>query len=148
MRKLRVLLKDQSGSTTPMFIAWAFTLILVVCLLMEMGAAHEHYDYAMDVLQRATNSAVEANIIDAYRSDRLLVLDTTAAETDFLAMVDQDLLSSGSYRVEVDSVECSTTPPALTATGHGTFPTLFSHVGFPDVPFSFRITSTNYDLDG
>ena len=39
-----------------------------------MGSTYENYDYCMDVLQRSCNSAVEANIDDTYRADKVLIL--------------------------------------------------------------------------
>ncbi len=50
---------------------------------MEMGATYENYYDAETILQRSCNSAVEGNMLDAYRADNILRLDVSAAKADF-----------------------------------------------------------------
>ena len=145
-QQVKRLLRDQSGAISILTIGILFVLLLVFLLLIEIGAAYESYDYALDVLQRAANSAVEGNINDACRADRILLLETDMAAEDFRSFVRDDF--SDKYRINITSIDCTESPPSLTATGSGTFATVFSQFGFEDISFTFRVTSTNYDLDG
>lgn len=148
MKKLRQLLHSERGDITTSFVLTTFIVILFAMLGMEYGAALEKYDYALDLIQRATNTAVEYNIRDEYRSDRILLLDTAAAEQTLYDYIDSDITQHGRYTIHVDSVTCFETPPSLTVSGTGSFPTMLSGLGFSDVTFHFTVTSTNYDLDG
>lgn len=144
-QRLKRIFRDRSGAITILYIGLAFVMMLLVFLLLEMGAVYENYDYAMDVLQRATNSAVEACIDDAYRADHILKLRTDAAAQTFRQYVQSDF--SDKYTITIEAIDCTETPPTLTASGSGTFSTVFSQFGFEDFSFSYRVTSTNYDLD-
>ena len=84
---MKKLMKDKRGGIPIFVIGWILLLLLMTFLVMEMGGAFENYDYAVDVLQRACNSAVERNIIDRYRADRVLVMDADGAKADFSAYV-------------------------------------------------------------
>jgi hypothetical protein len=114
-------------------------------LIIEMGATMENHDYAVSVLQRACNSAVEANILDEYRADRVLMVDAQGADDDFRSFVQNDLPIK--YRVVINSVSCTAMPPNMIATGTITFPTVFSQYGFNEITVSFQVHSTNYDLN-
>ena len=142
---MRKLLKDRTGSVPILFFGFLFVLLLMTFLIIEMGATMENHDYAVSVLQRACNSAVEANIMDEYRADRVLMLDARGADEDFRSFVQNDLPSK--YRVVINSVTSTTSPPSMTATGTMTFPTIFSQYGFEEITVSFKVESTNYDLD-
>lgn len=142
---MKKLLKDRTGSVSIMFFGFLFVLLLMTFLIIEMGATMENHDYAVSVLQRACNSAVEANIMDEYRADSILLLDTQGADEDFRSFVQDDLPSK--YRVVINSVGCTASPPSMTVTGTMTFPTIFSQYGFEEITVSFTVNSTNYDLD-
>ena len=94
---------------------------------------------ALDVVKRM----VRMN--DAYRADRVLILDAASAEADFRAFVSSDFPSR--YTVTIQTVTATASPPALTATGTIFFPTIFSQYGFRDLTFSFAVRAMNYDLD-
>ena len=145
--RIGTLLRERRGDITTSFAFGAFLIILVALLGMEYAAAMEKHDYALDLLQRAVNTAVEYNIRDEYRADRILMLDTAAAENTVRRYIDSDVIGHGRCTVCVDSVTAYETPPSLTVTGTGSFPTLLSKFGVGDVSFSFTVTSTNYDLD-
>ena len=139
------LIKDRRGGMTILFLGIVFVLLSLTFLILELGSTYERYDYAMDVLQRACNSAVERNIRDEYRADKILLLDCDGAETDFRSYARLDLPDR--YRLEIESVSCTDSPPGMTAIGKITFSTMFSQYGFRDVTYSFKVRATNYDLD-
>ena len=145
--RVKRLLRSRRGEVTTGFVAGAFVIILLALFGVEYAAALERYDYALDLIQRAVNTAVEYNIRDEYRADRILKLDTAAAENTVRRYIDSDVIGHGRCTVCVDSVTAYETPPSLTVTGTGSFPTLLSKFGVGDVSFSFTVTSTNYDLD-
>lgn len=139
------MITDRSGKLSILLFGLLFCLLLLVFLVIEMGGAYQNYEYAESVLQRAANSAVESNMDDAYRADRVLILDAANAESDFRAFVASDFPSK--YTVTVQAVTANASPPALTAAGTISFPTIFSQYGFRDLTFSFAVRATNYDLD-
>ena len=141
---MRKLIKSREGSAAILFFGITLALLFSAFLIIEMGSTYESYDYAMDILQRSCNSAVEANIIDAYRADRLLVMDTAGAEEDFYRFVSNDLIDR--YSLAVDSVTCTASPPSMTVTGRVTFSTIFAQYGWDDLTFTFKVRATNYDL--
>ena len=139
---MKKLIRDRAGSIPVIFIGLVFFLLLIAFLIMEMGAAYENYYDAETVLQRSCNSAVEKNMLDAYRADSILRLDVSAAKSDFYSYLASDMPDK--YTVRINSITGSATPPALTVTGTVTFSTLFGQYGFDDLTFDFTVQSTNY----
>ena len=135
-------MKDKTGGIPVIFIGLVFFLLLISFLIMEMGAAYESYYDAETILQRSCNSAVEKNMLDAYRADNILRLDASAAKSDFYSFLSSDMPDK--YTVTIGSITGSATPPALTVTGTVTFSTLFGQYGFDDLSFNFNVQSTNY----
>ena len=142
---MRTLLKDKRGSVPILSFGFIFLLLVMTFLTVEMGSTYENYDYCMDVLQRSCNSAVEANIDDTYRADKVLILDPVGAEADFRSFVASDL--STRYHLVIDNVSCTETPPSMTVTGSVTFNTIFAQYDWDDLTFSFKVRATNYDLE-
>ena len=139
---IKKLIRDRAGGIPVIFIGLGFFLLLISFLIMEMGAAYENYYDAETVLQRSCNSAVEKNMLDAYRADNILRLDVSAAKLDFYSYLSSDM--PGKYTVRINSITGLATPPALTVTGTVTFSTLFGQYGFDDLTFDFTVQSTNY----
>ncbi len=142
---MRTLLKDKRGSVPILSFGFIFLLLVMTFLTVEMGSTYENYDYCMDVLQRSCNSAVEANIDDTYRADKVLILDPVGAEADFRSFVASDL--SSRYHLVIDNVSCTETPPSMTVTGSVTFNTIFAQYDWDDLTFTFKVRATNYDLE-
>lgn len=138
-------LKDKRGSVPVMTTGFVFLLLVMTFLTIEMGSTYENYDYCLDVLQRSCNSAVEANMDDRYRADKVLILDTAGAETDFYRFIASDL--SDRYDIVVESVSCSASPPSMTVTGRMTFDTIFAQYDWDDLTVDFTVKASNYDLD-
>ena len=139
------LLTDHRGAAPILFLGIVFALLCLVLLIAELGGTYEQYDYAMDVMQRACNSAVERNIRDNYRADKILLLDCEGAKRDFQSFLSEDM--PGRYQVQVASVTCTASPPSMTVLGQVSFSTFFSQFGFDVVSFNFKVRATNYDLD-
>ena len=142
---MRTLLKNKRGSVPILSFGFIFLLLVMTFLTVEMGSTYENYDYCMDVLQRSCNSAVEANIDDTYRADKVLILDPVGAEADFRSFVASDL--STRYHLVIDNVSCTETPPSMTVTGSVTFNTIFAQYDWDDLTFTFKVRATNYDLE-
>ena len=138
-------LKDKRGSVPVMTTGFVFLLLVMTFLTIEMGSTYENYDYCLDVLQRSCNSAVEANMDDRYRADKVLILDTAGAEADFYRFIANDL--SDRYDIVVESVSCSASPPSMTVTGRMTFDTIFAQYDWDDLTVDFTVKASNYDLD-
>lgn len=141
MRKL----KCHRGSASILFIGITFALLCLTFLLLELGSVMERYDYALDVLQRSVNSAVEKNMLDEYRSDRILKMDPAEAEKDFRTFAAADMPDG--YEVHIQSVSAKASSPEMEARGTLTIPTLFSQYGIREKTYSFTVRATNYDLD-
>jgi len=136
------LFKDKTGGVPVIFIGLVFFLLLIACLIMETGAVYQNYYDAETILQRSCNSAVERNILDAYRADYILYLDVPGATADFSSYIDSDMPDK--YTVEISSITGTATPPTLTVTGTVTFSTLFRQYGFDDITVGFTVKSSNY----
>ena len=141
---MRIKLSSRQGSAPILFIGLCFALLAFTYLLLEVGAAYERYDYAMDIMQRACNSAVEANMRDEYRKDKILKLNTSGAKTSVKAFISADMPDS--YTVTITEITATATPPTMTVKGKITFPTLFSQYGNTTLSFDFKVRATNYDL--
>jgi Flp pilus assembly protein TadG len=139
---IKRIIRDRAGGIPVIFIGLVFFLLLICFLIMEMGAAYENHYAAETILQRSCNSAVEKNMLDAYRADGILCLDAAGAISDFYRYIESDMPDK--YTVTVSSITGSATPPVLTATGTVTFSTLFGQYGFDDLAFDFAVQSTNY----
>jgi Flp pilus assembly protein TadG len=139
---MKKFLRDKTGGIPVIFIGLVFFLLLICFLVMEMGAAYENHYAAETILQRSCNSAVEKNMLDAYRADGILRLDAAGAMNDFYHYIESDMPDK--YTVTVGSVTGSEMPPVLTVTGTVTFSTLFKQYGFDDLTFDFSVQSTNY----
>ncbi len=139
-------LKDKKGSITLLYFGLVFLLLMLTFLIVEMGSAMENYSYAESVLQRACNSAVEANIDDSFRADHILKMDTAGAKADFLRYVRQDLPSK--YDFQVSTIQCTSSPPGMMVIGRIRFATVFSQFGFRARMHTIKVISTNYALDG
>jgi len=141
---MRKLIKGREGSAAILFFGITLALLFSAFLIIEMGSTYESYDYAMDILQRSCNSAVERNIRDEYRADGILKMNTSSADADFRAYVAADMPSR--YTVTIDSVSCRETPPSMEVIGSVRFPTVLALHGFETRTFTFKVRATNYDL--
>lgn len=139
---MKKLLTDRAGSISILFIGFVCFMLIISFLIMEIGAVYQNYYDAETILLRSCNSAVEENMLDAYRADNILRLDVSAAKADFTRHLASDIPDK--YTVTISSITGSATPPALTVTGTVTFSTLFGQYGFDDLTFDFTVQSTNY----
>ncbi|MPM94842.1 hypothetical protein SDC9_141990 [bioreactor metagenome] len=112
---------------------------------METGAAYQSYYNAETILQRCCNSAVERNILDSYRADRVLFLDVPGATADFNSYLETDMPDK--YTLTVSSITGTATPPNLTVSGTVTYSTLFHQYGIGDISFNFKVEATNYRIE-
>ena len=143
---MKRILRNRKGSATVLYIGMVFMLLMTTFLIIEMGSTLENYSYAESVLQRACNSAVEQNIIDAYRADHILKLDTGGAAADFRSYVRSDLPAK--YRFTITRIRCTEDPPYMEVIGTIRFQTVFSKYGFGSITHTIKVVSTNYALDG
>lgn len=139
---MKKLFLGKTGGIPVIFIGLIFFLLVIAFLIFEMGGAYQNYYNAETILQRSCNSAVEKNMMDAYRADGILRLDIAGAMDDFYRYIDTDMPDK--YTVTVNSITGSEMPPSLTVTGTVTFSTLFGQYGFDDITFNFAAQSTNY----
>ena len=143
---MRRKLKERKGTISIMYFGMVFMLLMMTFLIIEMGSTLENYSYAESVLQRACNSAVEKNIIDAYRADHILKLDTSGAAADFRSYVRSDLPAK--YQFTISRIRCTADPAYMEVIGTIQFPTVFSKYGFRTITHTIKVVSTNYALDG
>ena len=142
---MKKLLRDKTGAMPVIFIGFVFFLLLISFLIMEMGAVYQNYYDAETILQRSCNSAVEKNMLDAYRAEHILYLDVEGASADFYSYLESDMPDK--YTVNVYSITDTASPPALTVTGTVTYSTLFQQYGFDDITVEFTVKATNYRID-
>ncbi|MBQ4427816.1 MAG: hypothetical protein II881_08755 [Oscillospiraceae bacterium] len=143
---MKRILRDRSGSIPLLFYGLLFALLGITFVILEMGYAFEKTDYATDVIQRCVNSAVERNMLDEYRQDGILLLDTDSAEKDFRYYLGQDVTDG--YSITVDSISAyageadGSRLPSMTVEGTISFETLMNTAA---VRYPFRVRATNYD---
>lgn len=143
---MRQKLKNRRGSITILYFGMVFLLLMMAFLVIEMGSTLENYSYAESVLQRCCNSAVEQNIIDAYRADHILRMDTSGAVQDFRSYARSDLPAK--YQFTIQRIRCTADPPSMEVIGTIRFNTVFSQYGFGSITHTVKVVSTNYALDG
>lgn len=143
---MKRLLRNRRGSSSLLFFGLLFLLLVLCILIVEMGGVMENYDYAMSVLQRSANSAVEASMAEEYRADHILRLNVEEAKTAFRAFAAEDMPDR--YDLRIQTVSGTASPPSLRAVGTLTFPTLFSQFGFRDVTVRFTVEAANFAVDG
>lgn len=141
---MRAILKDRRGALIIPSLGFMFLLVLLVMLVVECGGILYSEDYANSTLQRAVNSAVEANMDDDYRADKILILKTEEAEQDFRKYIAEDFPEQ--FTVTIDTVNATAQPAKMEVTGTVALKTVFSVFGFEDLCFRFAVRSTNYDL--
>ena len=142
---MKKLLKDKSGSPPILFIGVLYLMLLFSFLIIEIGGMIEQSEYAHALLQRCCNNAVEKNILDEYRADRVLKMDTIKAASDFRKFAQEDLNSK--YQLVIESIDCTSMPPSMTVTGTVTFSSIFSPLGVDGITVGFSVQATDYDLD-
>jgi Flp pilus assembly protein TadG len=143
---MKRLWRERKGNITLLYFGLVFLLLSLTFLIIEMGATLENYSYAETVLQRACNSAVEKNIIDTYRADHILKMDTVGAAADFRSFAQNDLPEK--YQFTITSIRCSAEPPSMEVIGAIRFETAFAQYGFGAITHTVKVVSTNYALDG
>jgi len=136
---------SSKGSISLIALGVALLLIMLMLVFVEMTAVYENSEYAVDVIQRACNSAVQMSIMDEYRADRILKMDTDKAQELFYEYLAVD--SQGRFSVNVYDIEATDTPPQLIVRGEISFPTVFSKVGFESFSHKFEIRSSTIDLE-
>ncbi len=141
---MKSLIYDHKGATSIIFIGLIFFLLMLTMLVMEMGAVQKNYSTALFVLQRSANTAVEKNMDDSYRADGILKLNSDEAKKDFESFAREDL--NEKYTLHLNSIEATSEPPGLKATGTVTFPTVFSKYGFKDLSFKFSVSAVNFEV--
>lgn len=138
--------KDCRGTAVEiMLFGLIFLLMLLVMLAMELGGVYQRYYNVDTILQRACNSALEANLVDDMRADHILYLDTVGAESDFRSYVAADF--SSDYTVVITDFDATEKPPAIIATCSVTMPSLFAQSFMPEITFDYEVHTTNYELD-
>jgi hypothetical protein len=139
---MKNILWDKTGGIPVVFIGLVFFLLTISFLILEMGGVYQNYYNAETIIQRSCNSAIEKNMMDAYRADGILRLDVAGAVNDFHRYVESDIPDK--YTVAVNSITGSEMPPSLTVAGTVTIPTLFGQYGFDEITFDYSVRSTNY----
>jgi Flp pilus assembly protein TadG len=139
---MKKLLEDKTGGVPVVFVGLVFFLLLMTFMIMEIGAAYENYYNAETILQRCCNSAVEKNVMDTYRADHILRLDVQGAMADFYSYIKSDMPDK--YKLTINAITGTVTPPTLTVSGTVTYSTLFQQYGFDDITFNFTVEATNY----
>ena len=142
---MRRFLKDRSGGLTIVTYGLIVVLLLSFALITEMGAVIENHEYAESVLQRSCNIAVEENIMDEFRQDRILKLDVAEAKKSFRKYAYKDMPAR--FSLTIDRIDCTEMPPSMTASGTLTFSTVFDYYDFDDITYTYTVVATNYDIE-
>lgn len=146
-RSLKALFCNKSGSIPILFIGVVFVLISLVFIILEAGALLERYDRVESSLRQACNISVVNNMLDTYRADGILKLDTNGAKQDVSNYI-SDNLTSPQYTITNCTVSCVDTPPSLEIKGNIVLSLLFNQYSFDNITIPFNVKSTNYRTVG
>ena len=151
------ILKDKTGGPTLYVCGMIFVLTALITLVIEVGGLLERHDYVLSIVQRSCNSAVEKNIMDKYRSDRILLLDKAGAEASFKQYITEfNNQTENKYGVTVVSVTAvsdteenaisngyTTIAPGITVKGNMKIPSMF---GAYSLTVGYTAFATNYSI--
>lgn len=157
MRVLNWLKKGDEGNLTIISVVIIFAIVCVFGILMNVASLYITYTAIESKIQRSVNSAVEYSIMDSYRADGELRMDTvtaTAKLQEYLAS-DLDIDSSGVhykdgqevFHVVFSDTEITASPPDITVKGTVVYQTPLSIFGQRfSATYDFDISSHTVDI--
>lgn len=159
MGKIKEVLKNRKGDAFVFIIILVFFILTLAVILIEYFRMEGLYQQVEYVLQRGVNSVVEYAIKDEYRRDGHVLLDTEAAEEKLYEYLHESMgLDSEmnkyageewNYRLEIQSIHATESPPRLTLEGELRTRSIFSFLtGEVRLPFSISSVNTQITEGG
>ena len=152
MGKIKEILKSRRGDAFVFILILVFFILTLAAVLIEYFRMEGLYQQVEYVLQRGVNSAVEYAMRDEYRRDGYDLLDTEAAKERLYEYLHESMgLDSEmnkyageewDYRLEIQSIQATESPPRLTLDGEIKTRSIFSFLT-GEVRFPFSISSVN-----
>ncbi|SHJ20321.1 hypothetical protein SAMN02745975_01515 [Geosporobacter subterraneus DSM 17957] len=152
MGKIKGILKNCRGDAFVFILILVFFILTLSAILIEYFRMESLYQQVEYVLQRGVNSSVEYAMRDEYRRDGYALLDTEAAEEKLYEYLHESMgLDSEmnkyageewNYRLEIQSIHATESPPRLTLDGELRTRSIFSFLT-GEVRFPFSISSVN-----
>ncbi|AOT68761.1 hypothetical protein [Geosporobacter ferrireducens] len=159
MGKIKGILKNCRGDTFVFILILVFFILTLSAILIEYFRMESLYQQVEYVLQRGVNSSVEYAMRDEYRRDGYALLDTEAAEEKLYEYLHESMgLDSEmnkyageewNYRLEIQSIHATESPPRLTLDGEIKTRSIFSFLtGEVQLPFSISSVNTRITEGG
>lgn len=155
MGTIKKLLKNRRGDTFVFIIILVFFILTLAAILIEYLRMESLYQQIEYVLQRGVNSAVEYSIKDEYRRDGYVLLDTEVAEEKLYEYLHESMEldaelnkyagTQWNYRLEIERIHATESPPRLTLDGEIRTRSIFSFLT-GDVRLPFSISSVNTQI--
>lgn len=159
MGKIKEILKSRRGDAFVFILILVFFILSLTAILIEYFRMESLYQQVEYVLQRGVNSAVEYAMRDEYRRDGYDLLDTEAAKERLYEYLHESMgLDSEmnkyageewNYRLEIESIHATESPPRLTLDGEIKTRSIFSFLtGEVQLPFSISSVNTRITEGG
>lgn len=154
-RALKWLKEYDKGASLILTLGIVVVIMMLFAVVLEVQSIRAQYYGIETNMQRAVNSAVEYSMKDNYRSDRILILDQSEASYMVKQYLTSDLGLDASgvhtvdgkqqYKVEIDKIDVTASPPSITIEGYYYVNTIFKiYVPAGVVAVPFKITSENF----
>lgn len=154
---LKRILNDKTGSMPLFMIGLLFIMLVFSLFIMEVGGLIERHDYILAIVQRSCNSALEKNIPDKYRQDKIVIFNTAQATADLESYIAQFNEGNGNkYQVDITEIIAIsdteaeiiangsvTKQPHLQVKGTMVIPSVFGSASFN---VGFTAFATNYHI--
>lgn len=159
MGKIKEVLKSRRGDAFVFLLILVFFILTLAAILIEYFRMEGLYQQVEYVLQRGVNSAVEYAMRDEYRRDGYALLDKGVAEEKLYEYLHKSMgLDSEmnkyageewDYRLEIQSIHATESPPRLTLDGEIKTRSIFSFLtGEVRLPFSISSVNTQITEGG
>lgn len=156
MRKVLQCLKSQKGDVLFFIFIIIFVILTLSAIIIEYFRLETMYQKVEYQLQRGVNTAVEYAILDEYRQDFTLKMDTAAAQQELYDYFSQSMeldremnkYDGGKllYQLRLRNVSAAESPPRLTIEGWIRTRSIFNFLT-GEIRLPFTISSSNTRTD-
>lgn len=152
MVRFRCILQNRKGDTFVFILILVFFILTLSAILIEYFRMESMYQQVEYVLQRGVNASVEYAMLDEYRRDGYVRMDTALAEDTLYTYLHESMKLDTelnkyageqlAYQLEIESINATENPPRLTLKGALKTRSIFSFLA-GEVRLPFNISSVN-----
>lgn len=156
MVKVLQILKSKEGDAIFFIFIIIFVILTLSAIIIEYFRIDSLYQQVEYELQRGANSSIEYAMLDEYRRDGIAKMDSTIAEEELYNYLNQSMKLDSElnkysddklvYKLEIQSVTATESPPQLTIKGQIKTRSIFSFLA-GEIRLPFTISSSNNRID-